>query len=95
MWFYINDVPSFVPDSPVVNRYTDIILKAKVVNETNYPLPNQNVQFFDFWSGMQIGTNTTDANGIATYSYYLAKAVKKTKDEHQRRHNIKTISCRN
>ena len=25
----------------------------------------------------------------------VAKAVKKSKDEHQRRHNIKTISCRN
>lgn len=25
----------------------------------------------------------------------VAKAVKKTKDEHQRRYNIKKISCRN
>ncbi|NVM17816.1 MAG: transglutaminase domain-containing protein [Candidatus Lokiarchaeota archaeon] len=71
VWFYINDVPSNIPDSPVVNRFTNLILKAKVVNETNYPLPNQNVQFFDFWSGMQIGANTTDANGIATYNYIV------------------------
>ena len=71
VWFYLNDVPSNIPNSPVVARYTNLILKAKVVNETNYPLPNQNVQFFDFWSGIQIGTNTTDANGIATYNYFV------------------------
>ena len=71
VWFYINDIPSFVPDSPVVNRFTNLVLKAKVVNETNYPLPNQNVQFFDFRSGMQIGANTTNANGIATFQYFV------------------------
>jgi len=71
IWFYINNIPSNIPNSPVVNRFTNLILKAKVVNETNYPLPNQNVQFFDFWSGIQIGTNTTDANGIATYNYFV------------------------
>ncbi|MFX1446986.1 MAG: transglutaminase domain-containing protein [Promethearchaeota archaeon] len=69
VWFYINDIPSFIPDFPVVNRYDDIILKAKVVNETYYPLPNQNVQFFDYQSGIQLGTNTTNINGIATYRY--------------------------
>ncbi|NVM45505.1 MAG: transglutaminase domain-containing protein [Candidatus Lokiarchaeota archaeon] len=69
VWFYINDVPSFIPDSPVVDRYTDLILKAKVVNETNYPIPNQNVQFFDYWSGIQIGANTTDVNGVARYKF--------------------------
>jgi transglutaminase-like putative cysteine protease len=69
VWFYINDVPSFIPDSPVANRGNDIILKAKVVNETSYPLPNQNVQFFDYRSGIQIGSNTTDINGIAKYKY--------------------------
>jgi transglutaminase-like putative cysteine protease len=71
IWFYINNEPSNIPDSPVVNRYTNLILKAKVVNETNYPLSNQNVQFFDFWSGIQIGTNTTDANGVAIYNYFV------------------------
>jgi len=71
VWFYINDVPSFVPDFPVVDRYTDLILKVKVVNETNYPLPNQNVQFFHYWSGIQIGANTTDANGVATFRYFV------------------------
>lgn len=71
VWFYINDVPSFIPDSPEVNRYTNIILKAKVVNETNSPLPNQNVQFYHYWSGIQIGSNNTNANGIATYSYFV------------------------
>jgi len=71
VWFYINDVPSNIPNSPVANRYSNITLKAKVVNETNYPLPNQNVQFFDFWSGIQIGMNTTDANGVTTYKYFV------------------------
>ncbi|MBY8987045.1 MAG: hypothetical protein KGD61_01210, partial [Candidatus Lokiarchaeota archaeon] len=32
---------------------------------------NQNVQFFDYWSGIQIGTNNTDANGVATYRYFV------------------------
>jgi len=71
VWFYINDVPSYVPDSPVVIRNSSLILKAKIVNETNYPLPNQNVQFFDYWSGIQIGANTTDPNGVATYRYFV------------------------
>jgi len=71
LWFYINDIPSDIPNSPVANRYANLILKAKVVNETNYPLPNQNVQFFDFRSSIQIGTNTTDANGVATYNYFI------------------------
>ena len=71
VWFYLNDVPSNIPNSPVVDRYTNLFLKAKVVNETNYPLPNQNVLFFDWWSGIQIGANTTDANGIATYNYFV------------------------
>jgi len=71
VWFYINDIPSDIPNSPIVSRYTNLTLKAKVVNETNYPIPNQNVQFFDFRSGIQIGTNTTDANGVATYKYIV------------------------
>ncbi|MFX0074763.1 MAG: transglutaminase domain-containing protein [Candidatus Hermodarchaeota archaeon] len=69
VWFYINEVPSFISDYPVVNRGSDLILKAKVVNETYSPLPNQNVQFFDYRSGLQIGTNTTDINGIARFRY--------------------------
>jgi len=71
VWFYLNDVPSQIQDFPVVNRYTNLILKAKVVNETNFPLQNQIVRFFDYWSGIQIGMNTTDGNGIATYNYLV------------------------
>jgi len=69
--FYINDVPSIIPDSPSVNRFTNLTLKAKVVNDTNDPLPNQNVQFFDYRTGIQIGANTTDVNGITTYKYFV------------------------
>ncbi len=71
VWFYINDVPSTIPDSPIATRYSNITLKAKVVNETNSPLQNQNVQFFDYWSGILIGSNTTGANGVATYRYFV------------------------
>ncbi len=69
VWFYINNIPSDIPDSPVVNRLSTVVLKAKVVNETNYPLANQDVIFYDYTRGIQIGSNTTNVNGITTLNY--------------------------
>jgi hypothetical protein len=71
VWFYINNVPSNNSDSPVVNRSSTLILKAIVVNETNYPLANQDVFFYDYTRGIQIGSNTTDANGITIFDYLI------------------------
>ncbi len=75
VWFYINDVPSDIPDSPVVNRGSTIVLKAKVVNEANYPLANQDVSFYDYTRGIQIGLNTTDTNGITTLHYSVGNSI--------------------
>jgi hypothetical protein len=75
VWFYINDVPSDIPDSPVVNRLSTVVLKAKVVNETNYPLANQAVTFYDYTRGIQIGSNTTNVNGITTLNYLVGNSI--------------------
>jgi hypothetical protein len=75
VWFYINDVPSYIPDAPVVNRLSTIVLKAKVVNETNYPLASQNVDFYDYTGGIQIGSNITNINGITTLNYIVGNSI--------------------
>jgi hypothetical protein len=69
--FYINGVPSTVPDSPVVDRSTTLILTAVVLNETDAPIPNQNIEFHDYTQGLLLGANTTNSNGIATWDYSL------------------------
>jgi hypothetical protein len=69
--FYINGVPSNVPDSPVVNRSATLSLTALVLNETNAPIPNQSIEFHDYTQGILIGINTTNSNGIATWDYSL------------------------
>lgn len=69
--FYINDVPADITDYPVVNRSASLNLKALVLNETNSPLANQNIEFRDYTRGTLIGTNTTNSNGIATLDYSL------------------------
>jgi len=71
VWFYINDVPSNNPNSPLVNRYETMVLKAQVVNETFAPMPNEVVTFYDHTRGFTIGSNTTDAFGITTFTYSL------------------------
>jgi len=71
LWFYINDIPSDVPDAPIVQRYSNIKLKAIVVNETNDPTINKNVDFYDFTRGFYIGSNITNSNGVATLNYTI------------------------
>jgi len=76
VWFYINDVTSDIPDSPVVNRSSTVVLKAKVVkNKTKSPLANQDVIFYDYTRDIQIGSGTTDANGITTFAYPVASST--------------------
>jgi len=69
--FYINGVPSDVPNYPIVYRSSTLRLTALVLNETNSPIPNQNIEFHDYTQGMMIGSNTTNINGIATFDYSL------------------------
>jgi len=75
LWFYIDDIPSDVPDAPIVQRYSNIKLKAIVVNETNDPIINKNVDFYDYTRGVQIGSNITNSNGIATLNYFIGNFV--------------------
>lgn len=69
VWFYINNTPSYLDSSPVVNRPSSLELKAIVVNETNSPLSGQIVSFYDYDRALFLGTDTTDINGIATLTY--------------------------
>jgi transglutaminase-like putative cysteine protease len=75
VWFYINDIPSNISYSPVVNRSSTLILKAIVVNETNYPLANQDVFFYDYTRDFYLGLNTTNDNGITTLHYSLDNSI--------------------
>ncbi len=75
LWFYINDIPSDIPDAPIVKRNSNITLKAIVVNETNAPISNQNVDFYDYTRGVYIGSNITNSNGIATLNYFIGNFV--------------------
>ncbi|MFX0009311.1 MAG: transglutaminase-like domain-containing protein, partial [Candidatus Hermodarchaeota archaeon] len=71
LWFYINNYPNTVVDQPIANRFSSLTLKAKVVNETNYPLAGELVSFYDYDRGVFIGSNLTDTTGITTYTYTL------------------------
>ncbi|MCJ7649242.1 MAG: transglutaminase-like domain-containing protein, partial [Candidatus Lokiarchaeota archaeon] len=67
--FLIDDFPSSMATDPTIARYSSIILKAYVLNETNYPLSNQNVEFYDYRTGIFISSNTTNAQGYTTHNY--------------------------
>ncbi|MEJ2293803.1 MAG: transglutaminase-like domain-containing protein [Candidatus Lokiarchaeota archaeon] len=69
--FYIDGAPSNIPEFPAVDRSASLKLTAVVLNETNSPLVNQNIEFHDYSLGTLIGTNTTNTNGIATWDYPL------------------------
>ncbi len=71
VWFYIDDVPSDIYIAPTLSRYSTITLKAYVLNETNSPLANQNVEFYDYRTGSFINSNTTNIQGYATYDYFV------------------------
>ena len=71
LFFYINGIPSDSTESPTVDRTATLQLRATVLNETNSPLANQDIQFRDYTQGTLIGTNITDSNGIATWNYPL------------------------
>jgi len=71
VWFYIDDVPKNNATAPILTRYSTITLKAYVLNETNSPLANQNVEFYDYRTGSFINSNTTNIQGYATYNYFV------------------------
>jgi len=71
IWFYINDVPSDIPTLPIVNRFSNINLKAYVFHETYGPLANQLVEFYDYTNGSFINSNYTNASGYATIHYFV------------------------
>ncbi|MHA1190808.1 MAG: transglutaminase domain-containing protein [Promethearchaeota archaeon] len=71
LWFYIDGVPSSIATSPTITRFSSIKLKAYVLNETNAPLANQNVEFYDYRTGSFITSNTTNPQGYATHDYVV------------------------
>ncbi|MFW9875144.1 MAG: transglutaminase domain-containing protein [Candidatus Thorarchaeota archaeon] len=69
--FYINNIEADIYESPVVSRYSTLALKVIVLNETGEPVQGEIVQFYDYSSNLYIGSNTTNINGVTTYSYYI------------------------
>ncbi len=69
IYFYINNTPSSDAEHPVVTRWTNIALKAVVLDRDNVPLQNEVVEFRDITNNSLIGVNWTNANGITTLSY--------------------------
>ncbi|MFX1591730.1 MAG: transglutaminase domain-containing protein, partial [Promethearchaeota archaeon] len=76
VWFYIESMASnypYIPPSyPVVSRYQPLNLTAVVYSATAGPIPNRLVSFYDYSRGdILIGTDISDANGIASISYVV------------------------
>ena len=65
--FFINGIPSSNPNLPSVSRGELLQLQAIVLNETGGPIQDEIVEFFNYTGGdVPIGTNVTNASGIAT-----------------------------
>ncbi|MHA1195543.1 MAG: transglutaminase domain-containing protein [Promethearchaeota archaeon] len=75
LWFYINDYPSDDAENPSITRSSTLKLKAIVLNETNYPLSNQIVYFYNNLTGSLIGSNVTDSNGVTTLDFIVNPSV--------------------
>ncbi len=72
VWFYINDIPSQIPDFPIVSRFSTLALKVRVLNEDDTPLSNQIVSFYDYSRGnVFLGSNTTNTSGITSIDYNI------------------------
>jgi hypothetical protein len=70
--FYINNVPSSIPNSPLVSRYSTIRLKAYVYHDTLGPLANEYVEFYDYTDGNSfINGNYTNSEGFTTIDYFI------------------------
>ncbi len=70
IWFYINDIEASNNTAPVVARPSTVDLKAKLLNETGESVSGQDISFFSY-TGLLIGQNTTNSNGIALYTYNI------------------------
>jgi hypothetical protein len=76
VWFSINGVPSTYPNTPpnypIVSRYQDLTLSAKVVSVTSGPISNRRVYFHDYSRGdLLLGSDISDANGFASIIYHV------------------------
>ena len=70
--FYINNVPSSIPNSPLISRYSTIRLKAYVIDDTLGPLANESVEFYDYTNSNNfINSNNTNSEGYTTIDYYI------------------------
>ncbi|MGV9204061.1 MAG: transglutaminase domain-containing protein, partial [Promethearchaeia archaeon] len=67
--FYINETISTNYENPKINRNDTLKLKARVVAVDGSPLSGKDVQFINSDNGTTLDTNTTNAEGIATYTY--------------------------
>lgn len=69
LWFYINGSSTEYAGDPLANRTDVLVLKAEVRNQAGDPLEGQTVTFYDDTRGFTIGTETTNASGIAERQY--------------------------
>ncbi len=74
--FYIDNVPSNIPNSPLVSRYSTIRLKAYVYHDTLGPLANEYVEFYDYTDGNNfLNGNYTNSEGFTTIDYFIGAQV--------------------
>jgi hypothetical protein len=77
LMFYINNIPSSLPNSPVINRFSTIRLKAYVIHNSLGPLANEYVEFYDYTdSNNFISSNYTNSEGYTTFDYYIGDQAK-------------------
>ncbi len=71
-WFYIDGIPTSIPNIPRVSRYQNLNLTVKVVSASFGPVPNKLVSFYDYSrGGTFIGSDISDANGLASINYFV------------------------
>ncbi|MFO8019525.1 MAG: transglutaminase domain-containing protein [Promethearchaeia archaeon] len=73
--FYINNTDSTNYENPTVNRTDSLHLKAKVVASDGSTIPDKDVQFINADNNSTLFTNTTNADGLATYTFDLNSSV--------------------
>ncbi|MFX1238244.1 MAG: transglutaminase domain-containing protein, partial [Promethearchaeota archaeon] len=66
--FWIDDFPNYDYLNPVINRYQNVNLSARL-SQGGLPLNGLQVHFYDITNGTYIGSNVTDSNGYAWFVY--------------------------
>ncbi len=69
--FFIDNYPSQIDDLPLIDHWSNIELKAVLTDEFNTPIPDEQIEFWDYHRNEKIGDSWTNESGIATMTYWI------------------------